>query len=145
MPSQVKITGVTPFDGLKQRDFHYRNLQGKARRKCEEKIILTECITNGAMSFISTISIHDCSLYSIDVWIINVVHCYCMSNNLSSKQLTFLSIIETGLFRPLSFHDSLLSSQFVFPAALPPGIHITICFTPCCASVVCHATMKGTC
>lgn len=64
MPSQVKITGVTPFDGLKQRDFHYRNLQGKARRKCEEKMILTlrECITNEAMSFISTISMHDCCI-----------------------------------------------------------------------------------
>lgn len=50
--------------------------------------------------FISTITIHDRSLYTVDVWIINNVHSHCMSNNLSSQQLTFLDIIETDFLRP---------------------------------------------
>lgn len=33
-----------------------------------------------------------------------------MFNNLSSQQLTFLNIIETDFFQPLSFLKSLLSS-----------------------------------
>lgn len=141
MSSQVKIIGESPSDCSSQKALQHHNTE----------IIKGETWKKKAWGWGDALPLKPyeqlvfMNVHYIDIWIINNVLSHCTFNNLSSQQLTFLDIIETDFLRPLSSHKSLLSSWFVFLAALPPGGHITICFTPCCASVDCHATMKGTC
>lgn len=133
-----------------QKALHYDSVEimkGKTSRK-EKKLEVEGMPSQGSHITCISFSLRQLvfmNVHYIDVRIINNVLSHCMFNNLSSQQLTFLDIIETDFLRPPSSHKSLLSSSFIFLTALPPGIHITICFTPCCASVVCHATMKGAC
>lgn len=145
MSSQVKIIGLSACDRQSQgftvsqyRNHQGRNVQKTSQFEDEEMRSQQSHIKRVIFQQLVFMSVH-----YIDVWIINKVFSHCMFDNLPSQQLTFLNVMETDFLRPLSFHMSLLSSSFVFLPALPPGIHITICFTPSCASVVCHATMKG--